>query len=195
MYTGRTKVFQGMFVLYFFLAIIVLALAIIGLFKENKIRTKYRGVFGRPKAYFFVNGLFVIPATLIMAVNYKAMEDKLILVGTAVVMALMVVAIVLATKKKCPEFLQKGMLLSMFWAGLGLILKVALFIFPFIWRIAMPPVDDSLPERAHDKHGNVCRIEKGANGEFYIQRADGSSSPIRREGDHSLDGDGQRYDF
>ena len=165
---------------------------IIGLVKENKIRAKYKGVFGRPKAYLFMGGIITLPGMIVMTIMGLLGDEVLFSIGGSIAWAVLAVVIAITTKKKCPAPLQKGLFLSMFWAGIGISVKIMLFFLPFLWKLGMPSTvssDGDLPEGARDENGNYCHIRNG-----FIYRADGSDSPVRRTGDHDLmDADYNRY--
>ena len=172
-------------------------LAIVGLVKENQIRADYSGVFGRIRAYFFAGGIIMLPGVIIMSLSGMLEGNTLTGIGAAVAWLVVALAIFLMTKKSCPEHIQKGLFFSMLLAGLGITLKVCLFYLPFVWKIG-PPSGGSggaMPGSARDANGNACHIRQNPNGEYYIRRADGSDSPVRRaDASHQLiDSDGNYY--
>lgn len=183
----------------FLISMPILIVAIIGLLKENKIRAKYKGVFGRIRAYLFINGIGLTFYGIIMIVSgaaFKSGKTAIYVIIGLVAGLIQMFPIAIITKKNCPEYLQKGLFLSMFWAGIGITFKIALFFLPFIWRLGMPTnyhVNGSMPKYAHDDKSNACHIITWPNGTYAIRRADGTESPVRKEGTQLIDSDGNCY--
>lgn len=177
------------------LAVAFLVLAFVGVAKENKIRAKYSGVFGRIRAYFFAGGVVVLPAMIVVAIMGVLDDNIASTIGASLILAIIAVIIAVITKKNCPEYLQKGLFSSMLLAGLGIAMKIVLFFLPFIWGIGMPTEEEKhIPSFVRDKEGNTYPVERNVDGEPYIDIGKGKSSPLRRvDNDRFMDNDNTSY--
>ena len=137
------------------LGAVELILMIVGGVKENNIRNKYWGVFGRPKAFFFAVGAFGFLPSLAFsplvvmyqlnggADNPLASRDTstmvlLIGAGVAVLWLLLAVGIGISVKRKCPPQMRKGLFGSMFLAGMGFFGKALLVMCSFFLVFFIP---------------------------------------------------------
>ena len=137
--------------------IVVLTFAYVGVaivcaFKESATTGLYKtfGVYGRIKAYLFVDAVVV---ALLMLVSMLALpfgglpigaDSMLVALPLFCVAVAAAVLLYLHTRSRCPDMLRDKLLISLLISGLGITMKLVVFFIGILWKIVEPQsvVDD-----------------------------------------------------
>lgn len=120
-------------------AIAFLVLVLICALKESKRTTLYKAfnVYGRLKAYIFVDFLGAGIAMLVMGIIGSKLDlPRWLAIILGVVLIAIAVLIYILTAKKCPDGLKKGLLISMLITGFGVAVKIAIFFIAAVWVLS-----------------------------------------------------------
>lgn len=159
-----------MSVLYFVGAAVCIAaviLFIICALNESKVTGLYKalGVYGRLRAYLFIDLLFcgigmilMLPVSVISSGSFS-IEMLFMLVG-GIVCILIAIVLYRTALSRCPIQLRGSLLKNMLVSGMGISLKIAVFIFPVVWTLVTPQFREAV-----DSHGNRVLID--ATGTVY----------------------------
>ena len=131
------------------LAIAFVVVSIVCAVKESKVTGLYKtfGVYGRFKAYialdFVGGGLATFLIAIISLVNpsigfFTSAVDAFVFIALGVVLFLIGVLIYWRTWSKCPEMLKSRCVISMIITGLGVAMKLCVFFFVAVWKVAGP---------------------------------------------------------
>ena len=101
---------------------------------------KFYGVYGRFKAYLFIDMILAGPAMIIMTFVPSDSAELSPFVSILVGLACLAIGILIyiTTAAKCPPDLRKKLLISMIISGCGVAMKVVVFFLAFVWAIYGP---------------------------------------------------------
>lgn len=131
---GETVALVG--ILALFVVLIICAV------KESRVTGKYKafGVYGRIRAYlamdFFAAGIAMIVMAFIPGMAEMGSPLLSALVGLLITAAGL--AIYVWTYLTCPDFLKKGLIVSMLITGIGVTVKISVFFLGFVWTLIGP---------------------------------------------------------
>lgn len=101
---------------------------------------KFFGVYGRLKAYLFIDmvgaGIAMIVSAFIPGLDLEYSPIMMVLIG--VVCLAIGILIYITTALKCPAGLKSRLLISMIISGLGIAMKIVVFFLFFVWKIYGP---------------------------------------------------------
>lgn len=123
-------------------SLIPLILVVICFFKESKTTGLYKtfGVYGRLTAYLFLvcmAGPIAIGEELYQVIkNGEKINMGTVLVGIA--LTVIGVLFYLRLYAKCPDFLRKKLLISLFISSWGVTFKIFLFFIGSVWKLIEP---------------------------------------------------------
>ena len=140
-----------------FLLIIPAVLLIICAFREIKVTGTFKafGVYGRLKAYLFIDMLAVGIASIVLAFMDKPMiGSKLVSILAGIGFLVIAVLIYLSTLAKCPDFLKGSLLISMLITGFGVTAKIAVFFVGAVWVLTGPQQITGSDGNTYLKHGS-----------------------------------------
>lgn len=134
------------------LAIAFIVLCIICAAKESKITGTFKafGVYGRVAAYF---GLFA-PMGLAAFIASFFLPDMGGQGWVYLILAAFGSIFYVVAYKKCPDFLKKKVIFSMFLSGMGVALKICFFFIGAIWSLTGP-------QEMIDSDGNTVYVISG----------------------------------
>ena len=143
--------------------IVALLIFVVCAVKESKTTAlyKYAKVYGRIKAYLFVDMLLAgiaffiygLCGAFVPALRTTAEFSPVIILVIGIACLCIAALIFITSKKKCPAKLEDKLFISMLISGLGVAFKVSIFFLPFIWKLGMPSFDEMV-----DESGNTVYV-------------------------------------
>lgn len=144
------------------LCILGVILFVVCAIKESSVTGLHKalGVYGRFRAYLFVSLLYcgvgmilLFPFALMSTGSFSVNVLEQLLGG----IICLITAIVLyrTALKKCPEQLKGSLFKNMVISGMGVAMKVAIFIIPFVWKLSTPQF-----RTVFDANGNRLMIDQ-----------------------------------
>ena len=128
------------------LTFVYVGIAIVCAFKESATTGLYKtyGVYGRIKAYLFIDAVVV---ALLMLISILALpfgglsigaDSVLVAIPLLCVAVAAAVLLYLHTRSRCPDMLKDKLLISMLISGLGITMKLVFFFIRVFWKIIEP---------------------------------------------------------
>ena len=139
----------------------VVILFIICALKESEVTGLHKalGVYGRLRAYLFIDLLFcgigmiiLLPVSVIGSSSFS--KEMLFMPVGGIICILIAIVLYRTALSRCPIQLQDSLFKNMLISGMGVAMKIAVFIFPIVWTLVTPQFREAV-----DSHGNRVLID------------------------------------
>lgn len=141
--------------------IFIFLIFVVCAFKESNVTGLHKalGVYGRFRAYLFVDLLFcgvgmvlILPAVLITTGSFSL---EMLAAPIGGIICIMISIVLYRTAlSRCPIQLKDDLFKNMLISGFGVAMKMAVFIFPVVWQLATPRFREVI-----DSNGNKLLVD------------------------------------